>query len=287
MAKLFYPPTENALQKSLDGDLSSGVTASLTLNNTTNIQNKPGVVVIDRIDSNGELKDAADREFVTFTGTSGSTLTGLTRGVGGSTDQDHSTGAIVEFVPDVVYHQSIIDSLATLVNPDDISQINTDIVTKTGTQTLTNKTLTSPIINNSISGSAFLDEDTMSSNSATKVASQQSIKAYVDNLTTQTSVASDATPNPTGGSKYNEYYLTALAAAAEFAAPSGTPANGNILRIRIKDNGTARALTWNSIYLGISGTLPSTTTASKYMYIGFIYSSADSKWHMVAQVEES
>ena len=53
------------------------------------------------------------------------------------------------------------------------------------TQTITNHTLTSPtltsaVLNTAISGSAFLDEDNMASDSATKVASQQSIKAYVD-----------------------------------------------------------------------------------------------------------
>ena len=47
-------------------------------------------------------------------------------------------------------------------------------------QTLTNKILTSPVLNTSISGTAFKDEDNMSSDSATAVASQQSIKAYVD-----------------------------------------------------------------------------------------------------------
>ena len=67
--------------------------------------------------------------------------------------------------------------------------IDATVVTLTGTQTLTNKTLTSPtltspVLNTSISGSAFLDEDDMSSNSATKLASQQSIKAYVDNQLT-------------------------------------------------------------------------------------------------------
>jgi hypothetical protein len=55
----------------------------------------------------------------------------------------------------------------------------------TGSETLTNKTLTSPtitsgVLNTAVSGSAFLDEDNMASNSATKLASQQSIKAYVD-----------------------------------------------------------------------------------------------------------
>ena len=49
--------------------------------------------------------------------------------------------------------------------------------------TLTNKTFTSPTINSGVfntqvSGSAFKDEDDMASDSATSVASQQSIKAY-------------------------------------------------------------------------------------------------------------
>ena len=53
------------------------------------------------------------------------------------------------------------------------------------TETLENKTLTSPtltsaVLNTAVSGSAFLDEDDMSSNSATKLASQQSIKAFVE-----------------------------------------------------------------------------------------------------------
>ena len=47
-------------------------------------------------------------------------------------------------------------------------------------QTLTTKTLTSPILNGTLSGTAFLDEDNMASNSAIAAASQQSIKTYVD-----------------------------------------------------------------------------------------------------------
>jgi hypothetical protein len=60
----------------------------------------------------------------------------------------------------------------------------------TGSETLTNKTLTSPtltsaVLNTGVSGSAVLDEDNMASDSATKLATQQSIKAYVDSSVTQ------------------------------------------------------------------------------------------------------
>ena len=59
------------------------------------------------------------------------------------------------------------------------------VMTLDATQTMTNKTLTSPTItsgvfNTGVSGTAVLDEDDMSSNSATKAATQQSIKKYVD-----------------------------------------------------------------------------------------------------------
>jgi len=69
-------------------------------------------------------------------------------------------------------------------NANDIA-IDSSVVTLTDSQTLSNKILTSPTLNNpvlntAISGTAFKDEDDMTSNSATAVASQQSIKAYVD-----------------------------------------------------------------------------------------------------------
>ena len=48
------------------------------------------------------------------------------------------------------------------------------------TQTLTNKTLTSAVLNGTISGTSIKDEDNMASDSASHLATQQSIKAYVD-----------------------------------------------------------------------------------------------------------
>ena len=53
------------------------------------------------------------------------------------------------------------------------------------TETLTNKTLTSPtltsaVLNTAVSGTAVLDEDNMASDSNTQLATQQSIKAFVE-----------------------------------------------------------------------------------------------------------
>jgi len=106
-------------------------------------------------------------------------------------------------LPDTIVGTTETQTLSnkTLTSP----VINTptgDVVTPSGTQTLTNKTLTSPVIDTQVSGTAVLDEDTMSSNSDKKLATQQSIKAYVDSgkagasyinfLTTEQSATSSA-----------------------------------------------------------------------------------------------
>ncbi|MBS1988714.1 hypothetical protein JST56_07045 [Candidatus Dependentiae bacterium] len=107
------------------------------------------------------------------------------------------------------------------------------------------------------------------------------IVEYVEGNTTSAS-----TITPTGDARQNYYDVTALATAPTFAAPSGTPANHNLLTIRIKDNGTARALTWNAIYrAGTTVSLPTTTTISKTMHVQFEYNSADTKWDLVGVVD--
>lgn len=107
---LYKPPTQNALQYTLDSQIAAGAT-SLTLNSSvTGIVQAPGVLVIDRIDSSGN-STPSKREYKTFTGVSGANITGLAGGLAGSTDQIHAVGAIVEFVPDIIQQQAIYDAI--------------------------------------------------------------------------------------------------------------------------------------------------------------------------------
>ena len=78
--------------------------------------------------------------------------------------------------------------------------------------------------------------------------------------------------------------ITAQAAALTINAPTGL---GRRLVIRIKDDGTARGITFNAIFRGIGITLPTTTTASKTLYLGLIYNTADTKWDVIAFKEEA
>ena len=62
--------------------------------------------------------------------------------------------------------------------PDGDGEVILVDATQTG---ISNKTITTPTITSPVLNTGVLDEDDMSSNSATKVATQQSIKAYIDN----------------------------------------------------------------------------------------------------------
>jgi len=83
------------------------------------------------------------------------------------------------------------------------------------------------------------------------------------------------------------FIVTAQAGALLFNAPGGTLVQGRQLIIRIKDNGTARALTWNAVFRAMGTALPSTTVLSKTLYLGFIYSSTDTKWDLIASAQEA
>lgn len=97
--------------------------------------------------------------------------------------------------------------------------------------------------------------------------------------------ASSATPT-VDMSLYEQYNITALAAAiTSWTISNG--ADGLKVVIRIKDNGTARALAFGSPFRAIGVTLPTTTVLSKTLYLGCIYNGADSKLDVVAVGQEA
>ena len=84
------------------------------------------------------------------------------------------------FETTLTFAEPTADRTHTLPDADG-SILLTDNADTSTDKTFTTPTITSAVLNTGASGSAVLDEDDMSSDSATKVATQQSIKAYVDN----------------------------------------------------------------------------------------------------------
>lgn len=275
MPTLYAPPTQNALQKTLDAQLDAGVTAAATFNNMTGVQNLPGIFVVDRVDTNG-VETPSKREYISFQTTSGSNVQTLVRGLAGSTDQDHAVGAIVEFIPDITWAQDLRDHLTTQHNTNGTH----GAVTATSIQ----------LGGSGATVTSVLDEDTLSSNSATALATQQSIKAYADSTRDPRTTTEVSSATPTINTDNTDIHtITALATAITSMTTnlSGTPVNGQKLIIRIKDDGTARAITWGASFASRGATLPTTTVLSKYQYNGFIYNSTTSTWDCVATVDEA
>ena len=103
---------------------------------------------------------------------------------------------------------NVVGGTGIIANANDIAIDTSVTVDLTTSQTLSGKTLTSPILNTALSGTAFLDEDDFSSNANDKVASQQSIKTYVD----ASVAAKDNTDEITEGSS-NLYFTNTRADA--------------------------------------------------------------------------
>lgn len=164
------------------------------------------------------------------------------------------------------------------------------VVDKTTAQTLTNKTLTSPVINTPtgiVKGDVGLGNVDNTSN-ATERAATATLggKRINPRLVTAASYTTD-TGTSLDVSTCDQFEITAQAGALLFNAPGGTPLGGQKLVIRIKDNGTARALTWNAVFRAMGTALPSTTVLSKTLYLGFFYNATDTKWDLVASGQEA
>jgi hypothetical protein len=126
------------------------------------------------------------------------------------------------------------------------------------TQTWTNKTFTtptatSPVLNTGVSGTAVKDEDNMASNSATVVATQQSIKAYVDAQTT----AQDLDIAPDSGSA-QAIDLDSETLTFSGGTGIGTTASSNTLTMNISN--VVATLTGSQTFTNKTFTSPTINT---------------------------
>ncbi len=304
---LLKVPTQNSIQYTLDSQILAGAT-SLTLNQSVaGIVQAPGVLVIDRIDSSGAIT-ASKREYKTFTGVSSATISGLAGGLAGSTDQVHAVGAIVEFVPDILWAQSVYDTLTAQhttsgVHDNTVLAFLADSQTFTGAKTFGSGLLlaTSPKITTSL--------DDANGNEVIKTPATASAvnEITVTNSATGNAVAITATGGDTNielqvGSKGNKQlkltsgfyqaaqsYSPSAAATATLDLSLGndhviTMPAGNItialsneqvrqkFIVSITQDGTgSRTVTWFSTIKWAGGAAPTlTTTLNKRDIFGFI-----------------
>lgn len=100
-------------------------------------------------------------------------------------------------------------------------------------------------------------------------------------------ITSSATPAIDVDS-YDRVNITALATAitSMTSGLTGTPTAFQQLVIRIKDDGTTRAITWGSSFVNRGVAMPTATTAGKVHMVGFFWNANTSTWDCHAATVE-
>lgn len=169
----------------------------------------------------------------------------------GYTDKGNSSGDIVVIKPTTAWTKELVGILSASLNDD--GTIQSSVISS----------ITSSVLN--------------SGSTATNLRVKPRASA-----TTSTSTLSPNIDN------YNIYDLTAQTAALTIANPTGTPYNGDVIIIRIKDDGTSRAVTYGTSYANVSGLSDLTaTTAGKWHHLGIVYNSTAAKWHIASITAEA
>ena len=301
-----------------------GGDAGLTYNKTTDVLTAGGVNVSGLTASSAVATDAS-KNFVSVTNTgtgnnvlaTSPTLVTPILGTPTSGTLTNCTGLPLSSIT------GLGTNVGTFLATPSSANLASALTTKTGTGNnvfADNPTLTTPILGvataTSINGvaidtatSATLDlansstlatsganSITLTSTGATNVTlpttGTLSTLAGTETLTNKrvtkrvTTITSNATPT-VNTDNCDCVDITALAAAITSMTTnlSGTPTNFQSLIFRIKDNGTARAITWGASFSANGVALPTTTVISKLLTVGFIWNG--STWGCVASAQEA
>ncbi len=161
-----------------------------------------------------------------------------------------------------------------------------EFVFKNHTATLGNKTLTTPVIasfyQDAEKTKLMTTPDTASDTLVAKAATQTLTNKRVTRRCPTVTQAAEPAINT---DVTDVAHITGLAQNITSMTTNltGTPVEGDTLRIDITDNGTPRSITWGAKFESSSSvSLPTTTVANVRLDVGFFWNSATSKWRCVA-----
>jgi hypothetical protein len=243
----FLPKPPDVFSTQISSSTFGTTDLTVSLDSTSGLPTE-GVGQFFKKDANGDLISGSV-EFVHWTNVSGSTLTFSDTGDRGITGSDSGAQAYVaDDYFEVWVSSYYVGGYGGVVEHNaDGTHVST-IVKTTGAQTLTDKRLTKRV----------------------------------------TTITSNATPT-VNTDNCDAVTITALATAITSMTTnlSGTPTNFQPLLFRIKDDGTARGITWGASFEAKGTALPTTTVLGKVLHTMFIYDTVTSKWGCVFSQSEA
>lgn len=300
--KLWKAGTSNARSTTLNGSIGAGDT-SITLTSVTGLQS-PGVITIDRVNTS-DTETPTVREYISYTGISTNTLTGCTRGLGGSTAQSHSSGAIVEETFNVTHWNDMVDflmvahdaggnivtstaTIATLIVDTvkvatSIADINANELFKV---VATTDAVNEVTVTNAATGNApLLSATGGDTNIDLKLSGKGTGKIRADStygaITDQGSQSSGTITLNWATS--NRHKITLTGDSVTIAHSNQVAGQTALLEVIQDGTGTQTITAWTGVTWA-GGTAPTlTTTASKKDLIGFFYDGSATIGFVVAQ----
>lgn len=254
--------------------VSDAIVTTIPLASTTNLPTDTGVtVVIDRVDSSGVKTPALEETVVGVV--SGSNLITALRGVEG-TAQAHAAGAVVEVLVTAAGYNDLIDAFITGFNQDGTLKDGSVSSAVLGA---------SAVVAGKIAASAVVIGN-LNFVPATLTGSEVLTNKRITKRVYTTTSTATLTPEI---STYDEFALTAQAANLTIANHStSTPADGDKILITITPDATPRTISFGTNYVAKAGVaLPTTTTASKTMVLGFRWDAGLSKFNLLASGVEA
>lgn len=211
----------------------------------------------------------------TITGLTSISSTGFTGALTGnaSTATAWATGRTLSITGDMAYTSPSITGTGNVTAAGTLATVNSNV------GSFTNSSIT-------VNAKGLV---TAASNGATPVTASSTDTLTNKRITARvTTITSSATPTVNTDS-CDAVTITALAAdiTSMTSSLSGTPSNFDMLFYRIKDDGTARAITWGASFVARGSALPTTTVISKVLYVLFVWNSVTSTWDCLSVAQES
>ena len=231
---------------------------------------------------------AADGKVALFDGTTGKLIKDSGLALSGSNTGDETTATIKSKLSITTLSGSNTGDQTSIVGiTGTLSEFNAaltgaDFATLAGSETLTNKTLTSPVVNSPtgiVKGDVGLGNVDNTSNATERAATATLTNKRVTMRVS--AVSSSGTPT-VNTDNCDIATIAALATAITNMSTNqtGTPADGDGLIWRITGTAT-RAISWGALYEASTVALPTTTSSTDMLTVGFIWNAVTSKWRCV------
>lgn len=278
MSNILDVPQNFSTTLNVGGGIDNAQTSGIVLTSVTGLPTDGGMLAFDWANP----INTSTIEYIEYTGLSSNTLTGVTRGQEGYTAVTHGNGAKIVGVISRAHIKRLKDNFTA--EHDRSTGVHNNLTVVTAAQQSTPSTPSAGFDRLYFKSDDLLYKKTSGGTEAALLSTTDT-QTVTNKRRTRRVVTTTQSATPTINTDNGDIFkITGLAQAiTSFTTNlSGTPVDGDLMEIRVTDNGTARALTFGASFEATTVALPTTTVISTELKILFEWNATASKWDCVA-----